>query len=139
LLEDAGNSNLQFVTFVGGHDYIEENVENMYLWMRNFVNEDWTAAKENTVETPQPEFRVKCYPNPVTTNSNIVYSGTENSVVIISVYDIYGRSVFEVADAVRISGEKCATFNAKGFAPGIYLIRLKSGDEVADSKMVVEK
>jgi hypothetical protein len=139
LLEDAGNPNLQFVTFVGGHDYIEENVENMYLWMSNFVNEDWSTDIKKTKEISQLEFRIKCYPNPVTTIANIVYSGTENSIVNISIYDIYGRFIDEVADAVRISGENSTTFDATGLTPGIYLVRMKSGDVVADSKMVLTR
>jgi hypothetical protein len=139
LLEDAGNPNLQFVTFVGGHEYIEENVENMYLWMRNFVNEDWSTGSKKTEEIPQFEFRIKCYPNPVTKTSNIVYTGIENSTVNISIYDIYGRFIDEVADAARISGENSAAFDATGLTQGIYLIRMKSGDGFADSKMVVVK
>ena len=139
LLEDAGNPNLQFVTFVGGHDYLEENVENMYLWMRNFINEDASTAIDKTDEIVQPEFRIKCYPNPVTTISKIVYSGTVNAAVNISIYDMVGRFVDEVADAGRISGENSAIFDATALTPGIYLVRMKSGDGVADSKMVVVK
>ena len=36
LLLDAGNPNLAFVTFPGGHDYRQSDVEAMYLWMRRF-------------------------------------------------------------------------------------------------------
>jgi pimeloyl-ACP methyl ester carboxylesterase len=36
LLRDAGNPNLVFVTFPGGHDYRQSDVEAMYLWMRRF-------------------------------------------------------------------------------------------------------
>ncbi len=39
LLQSAGNPNLVFVTFPGGHDYRSVDVEAMYLWMRTFVNE----------------------------------------------------------------------------------------------------
>jgi hypothetical protein len=139
LLEDAGNQNLRFITFRGGHDYIEENVENMYLWMRSFVNEDVNTAIKNTGEISQPEFRIKCHPNPVSTTSNIVYSGTENSIVNISIYDIYGRFIHEVADAARISGENSVTFDATGLTPGIYLARMKSVDAVADVKMIITR
>ena len=38
LLINAGNSNTKLVTFDGGHVYLEDNVYNMYTWMRNFVN-----------------------------------------------------------------------------------------------------
>ena len=78
-------------------------------------------------------------PNPVTTTSNIEYSGTENATVNISIYDIYGRFIDEVADAVRISGENCATFDATDLTPGIYIVHMQSVGEVADSKMVVVK
>jgi len=36
LLQNAGNPNLAFVTFPGGHDYRPSDVEAMYLWMRRF-------------------------------------------------------------------------------------------------------
>jgi pimeloyl-ACP methyl ester carboxylesterase len=36
LLQDAGNPNLAFVTFPGGHDYRQSDVEAMYLWLRTF-------------------------------------------------------------------------------------------------------
>jgi len=36
LLHNAGNPNLAFVTFPGGHDYRQGDVEAMYLWMRRF-------------------------------------------------------------------------------------------------------
>jgi hypothetical protein len=73
LLQDAGNENLRFVTFIGGHDYIEENVENMYLWMRNFVNEDMSTGIKETEQISPIEFRIKCCPNPASTYSNIIY------------------------------------------------------------------
>ncbi len=36
LLQSAGNPNLAFVTFPGGHDYRQTDVEAMYLWLRRF-------------------------------------------------------------------------------------------------------
>ena len=47
LLKDAGNWHLQFVTFSGGHEYLEENVRNMYLWMRQFVKAELTYRYES--------------------------------------------------------------------------------------------
>ena len=34
--QNAGNPNLAFVTFPGGHDYRQTDVEAMYLWLRKF-------------------------------------------------------------------------------------------------------
>jgi hypothetical protein len=36
LLVDANNPHLSFVSFSGGHDYRQEDVEKMYLWMKEF-------------------------------------------------------------------------------------------------------
>jgi predicted esterase len=36
LMQNAGNPNLAFVTFPGGHDYRQVDVEGMYLWLRRF-------------------------------------------------------------------------------------------------------
>jgi len=36
LMKNAGNPNLAFVTFPGGHDYRQTDVEGMYLWLRRF-------------------------------------------------------------------------------------------------------
>jgi pimeloyl-ACP methyl ester carboxylesterase len=36
LLQNVGNPNLAFVTFPGGHDYRESDVEAMYEWLRRF-------------------------------------------------------------------------------------------------------
>jgi hypothetical protein len=38
LLHEAGNPELTFVTFPGGHDYRQQDVEQMYLWLRQFDN-----------------------------------------------------------------------------------------------------
>jgi len=44
LLREAGNSHLAFVTFPGGHDYRQPDVERMYLWLREFDLDDRLAA-----------------------------------------------------------------------------------------------
>jgi hypothetical protein len=137
LLIDAGNPNAEFVTFAGGHIYLEDNVENMYLWMRNFVNEDWNTDIKNTEVISQLEFRIKCYPNPVSTSAHILYTISENSKVSLSVYDTYGRIVSELMNEIKNPGEYEVTFDASELTNGIYLVRMKTGDVVTDSKMVV--
>jgi len=139
LLMDAGNSNLAFVTFEGGHEYLEENVENMYLWMRNFVKSDRSTGIKRTGIIQHDGLRIECIPNPVTATSKLVYSGTENTDVSISIYDMVGRCVDEVEDAVEISGVNSVAFDAAGLTPGIYLVRMQSGHGVAKSKITVLK
>ena len=44
LLQNAGNPNLAFVTFPGGHDYRQVDVEAMYLWLRRFEGRSLNAS-----------------------------------------------------------------------------------------------
>ncbi len=47
LLQAAGNPRLAFVTFPGGHDYRQPDVEQMYLWMREFDSNGRRAAEQD--------------------------------------------------------------------------------------------
>jgi hypothetical protein len=46
LLRGAGNSQLAFVTFPGGHDYRQTDVEQMYLWLRQWNSRDRQPGPE---------------------------------------------------------------------------------------------
>jgi len=48
LLQDAGNSQVAFVTFPGAHDYRQQDVEQMYLWMREFDSNGRLAAGQDS-------------------------------------------------------------------------------------------
>ena len=52
LLRDAGNSRMAFVTFPGGHDDRQTDVEQMYRWMRQFDSSGRRAAGQDGA--PQP-------------------------------------------------------------------------------------
>jgi predicted esterase len=56
LLQDAGNPDLVFVTFPGGHDYRQSDVEAMYLWMRRFERRTGPgrAGANDASPTPAP-------------------------------------------------------------------------------------
>jgi hypothetical protein len=137
LLKDAGNWHLQFITFSGGHEYLEQNVRNMYLWMRQYVKGEVTTDIIQSDGSTQSDFLIKCNPNPVTATSNIVYSGHDNSIVDIGIFDLCGRFIDDIAKEVQIYGEHNLNYDASELKSGIYLVRMKSGDKVAETRMVV--
>jgi hypothetical protein len=139
LLEDAGDQNLEFVTFTGGHDYIEENVENMYLWMRNFINEDINTGTGKITVSPSHESQIRCYPNPATTISNIVYPAVDGAVLTVVIYDMYGNLIDGIATTAQHNGEDSFAYNTTNLASGIYFVHLQSCDWDENSKMVVLK
>jgi hypothetical protein len=136
-LQAAGNEHLQFVTFNGGHDYLEENVLNMYLWMKQFVREDLPTGVIPTGATTQSVPGISCNPNPVSSISNIVYSGKDNLPADIGVYDLEGRLIEKVAKGVQVNGEHTIRYDASGLKPGMYLLRMKSGNLTDETKMVI--
>ena len=139
LLEDAGNPNIEFVTFVGAHDYHQENVENMYLWMRDFVNDNWNTGINEPSEISLKDPVIRTYPNPVSNFVHIAYNISENSPVNISIYDIYGRKTVELVNNMKVPGEYEVVFDATNLTAGIYLIYLKSGGLTVKSELVVIK
>lgn len=51
LLRDAGNPEIAFVTFPAGHDYRQVDVEQMYLWLRQF---DIHGRRATVTSSEQP-------------------------------------------------------------------------------------
>jgi predicted esterase len=139
LLGDAGNPNLQFVTFTGGHEYKEQNVYYMYLWLRGFVRNGIGTEINSIRKIAQEELSIRCYPNPAKSMATILYSGIKNPKVSISLCDMYGRFIGKVADAAGLAGANSITFDVTGLKPGMYFVHIRSGDVTADSKMVVIK
>jgi len=64
------------------------------------------------------------YPNPFNPTTSINYQLSAISKVSLKVYDMLGREVVDLVNAVKETGYYNATFNASGLASGIYFVRL---------------
>jgi predicted esterase len=138
LLEDAGNENIEFVTFTGGHEYLEENVENMFLWMREFVNEDATGVNEN-IELSQTEPQLRIYPNPLKTFSKVLYTISEISHINITIYDLFGRKVKILVDDTKMPASYEVLLDASDLPNGFYIVNLNSGKLSIEKKLFVNR
>ncbi len=139
LLEEAGNPNLAFVTFEGGHDYLEENVENMYLWMREFVKDEPPTGIGKRGEKSYEGLWIECTPNPVKGGCRLTYAGHDNDEVRIHIYDMVGRCVDRISTPGTMAGMNSTAFDLSGLMPGIYLVSLTSDHGMAGSKITVIK
>lgn len=79
------------------------------------------------------------YPNPFNPVTTITYSIPYSAMVSLKVYDIMGREVEILVNAVKNSGVYSARSNASLLASGVYFYRLQAGDYVETRKLVLMK
>jgi pimeloyl-ACP methyl ester carboxylesterase len=131
LLKAAGNNNTKFVTFNGAHEHLFSNDENLYLWMKKFVNDNYSSiAKSVTYNTNE----LKCYPNPFKNETVISYSIPENSASLF-IFNITGQ-VIKKYD--RLRGLGSVQFDGSELTEGVYVYKLvKSNKTEITNKMVI--
>ncbi|MBN2519934.1 MAG: T9SS type A sorting domain-containing protein [Bacteroidales bacterium] len=139
LLSEAGNSDIEFVTFSGGHDYFSENVENMYLWMKSYINDNLTPNEIADNYTDGSAIKINNYPNPVQAITTIYYSINTETYVNLYITDMFGKIISTLESNNRMPGNYKFLFNASGLTNGIYIIWLNTGNSNIQRKIVVVK
>ena len=97
-----------------------------------------TAVDENT-SFPISFTLKQNYPNPFNPTTEIKYQLSENTLVMLRVFDVLGREVATVVNEQKPAGNYTTTFNAAGLASGIYFYRLDAGSFTQTKKMVLMK
>ncbi|HNW51690.1 MAG TPA: alpha/beta hydrolase-fold protein [Prolixibacteraceae bacterium] len=134
LLVQAGNTNTAFVTFNGGHEKLTPNVENMYLWLREFVNDGYTDVKKMD-KAEISRFRI--FPNPVRTETTIRCKLERPGLVQMELFDISGKKVTTIINRELNSGETIIRWSRGELRSGIYTYTLKVGQHKEYGKLVL--
>ncbi|MCK4547465.1 MAG: T9SS type A sorting domain-containing protein [Candidatus Eisenbacteria sp.] len=79
------------------------------------------------------------WPNPFNPSTVVRYSLPREEHVTISIYDILGRQVAELANGVRPAGPQEIRWDATGFASGVYFCRLKTQEDAETIKIMLLK
>ena len=84
------------------------------------------------------------YPNPFNPSTQIDFAIIERNPVNLTIYDILGREVIRLVDKTMPAGSYKVTWDGRNNAgerisSGIYLYRLKAGDDEAVAKMILIK
>ncbi|MCH7879808.1 MAG: beta-propeller fold lactonase family protein, partial [candidate division Zixibacteria bacterium] len=95
--------------------------------------------EDQTGQLPQQFFLEQNYPNPFNPETVITYALPKAGEVSLIVFDIRGRKVAQLVNDLMPAGYHSATWNASGFASGIYFNRLQTDDFVQTRKMVLLK
>jgi predicted esterase len=139
LLQDAGNTNLAFETFVGGHEALLENWQKMYEWVRNFSNNGGGTVVRDDSQIPARMTLLSNYPNPFNPETVIRYQLSASIHVKLTVFDLLGREIATVVNKAQNAGSYEVKFNGSNLNSGIYMYQLVAGSFIQTRKMVYLK
>jgi hypothetical protein len=132
--------------------WLDDPTTNFGWLLRGDESTEMTAKRfdslENTEEANRPRLRVfytistatddedapgllrlaENYPNPFRQTTSIRYELAQPQPVTLTVYDVRGRQIATLVDAMQGVGLHEATFQAGTLPPGLYLYRLSTGN-----------
>jgi len=79
------------------------------------------------------------YPNPFNPATTIEYQLSQNTQVLLEVYDVSGRRVQVLANDTRPAGHYSAEFDGSNLASGMYMVRFQADNEVQIRKITLIK
>jgi hypothetical protein len=77
------------------------------------------------------------YPNPFTEFTNLIFVLPEAGPVRISLFDITGRKLAEIANEHRLAGKNEIKLQRNGLRRGIYLISLEFKGRLITKKLAI--
>jgi len=78
-------------------------------------------------------------PSPVRDGARVRYTVPDAGPARVAVYDVLGREVARLADGAVAAGVHEATFDTAALAPGVYVVRLESGDHSLVQRVTVAR
>ncbi|MEM1057423.1 MAG: T9SS type A sorting domain-containing protein [Bacteroidota bacterium] len=94
---------------------------------------------EETPLAPEALALERPAPNPTSGAVTLRYTLAEAGTVRLAVVDALGREVAVVASGEQPAGEHTVTLDARGLAPGVYVVRLVSGTEARVQRVTVTR
>jgi hypothetical protein len=79
------------------------------------------------------------YPNPFNPRTLISYQLPKSEYVTLTIYDIMGHEIATLVNENKSAGSYKASWDAGGFATGMYFVRLKAGVTVKTIKLCLMK
>ena len=79
------------------------------------------------------------FPNPVTARSKVIFRLEEGGEVSIFITDTSGKTWEIVSGQYFSRGEHRIPMNIDAFAPGIYLLSIRTREEIITTKFIVPR
>ena len=79
------------------------------------------------------------YPNPFNPTTTIHYDLPKSSHITLTIYNLMGQEVATLVSADQPAGRYAMTWDATGFASGVYVYRLQAEDYSDTRKLLLLK
>jgi hypothetical protein len=108
------------------------------VWQRP-LSEMITDVQLSRHELPIAYSLHQNYPNPFNPSTTISYQLPRQSHVTLKVFDVLGREVATLVNAIEPPGFKSINFNSNGLSTGVYYYRLQASSYVDTKKLVLTR
>ncbi|MCX6233165.1 MAG: YCF48-related protein [Bacteroidetes bacterium] len=142
-----------FRTFDGGNSWeIQFDEENLWFKSASFTDEEngWVVGDHGVIlhtnngglvwsqqKEPVEQFEVSNFPNPSTGVSSIELTLPHSSLVLIELFDNYGRKVYDVINEKRETGVQYIKLDCNGLAKGVYFYRVVIEKQSVTKKIIL--
>lgn len=96
-----------------------------------------TGLIDSGIRAPHELTLQQNYPNPFNPATIIRYGLPARTTVSLAIYNTLGQSVAMLADGVQEPGFHEVRFDGSNLASGIYFCRLKAGQSIRTSKLLL--
>lgn len=84
-------------------------------------------------------YGLESYPNPFNAQAVLRYALPREGAITLTVYDVMGRQVAELARGVHPAGVHRVVWDASGFGSGVYFARLQTPEATLSRKLLLLK
>jgi hypothetical protein len=121
------------------YKFYQMDTDTQFIFGLKHAKGTFVGVEEYNGGKPKKTPELKLFPNPCSGLLNIEYSMQETGEAEISIYDVTGRVVREIANEYFSTGHHNRTFDARGLPPGVYFIRLDAGNHSEIKKVIFIK
>src|SRR5690554_4127103 len=101
-----------------------------YLFFAMILSVSSLGLSQENKPNVAPKTELNFYPNPVSDGKIFITSTTTTSNKEVEIFDVLGKSVFKTT-VVR-------ELNISSLSPGVYLIKIKEGENSVTRKLVIK-
>ena len=130
-IENDWDDDSDNVSFASSDVALEQDWPTLFIYMSNGVGIDENTLVHN--------LQISNYPNPFNPATTINYNLSQNSNVLLQVYNLKGQLIETLVNQNQAAGQHSVTWNAVNQSSGIYFYQLHTGAQTATGKCLLLK